>query len=243
MSHWYKKDGTPRYDATLREARIEHLVPGVTDVLKIIAQPGLEKWKQTQLLEAALTLPRIDGEPTDAYIRRIWADSKEYTEAAADLGTVAHAAIERYLQDGYRVSVPASMQQSISLAIEWIDDTLDVPTGQSEFVCVGHGYAGRVDWLGCDKEGRYGIVDFKTQNVKSRPNVYRSWHYQLAGYRDTSECAHATWAGNLIISTNPDNQGIWWRPVEDWYKAGDGFDAALKLWRVENNYYPGEDYD
>ena len=243
LPHWYRKDGTPRYDATLREAKKEHLVPGATDVCGIVDKPGLNSYAKHQLVEAVLRSPMREGEELKGYKKRVFVEAKKHSRRAMKLGNIAHKSIEMWLRDGYRRGVPIQLRDSMNQAIEWMLDTLDIPTGQSEFTCVGMGYAGRVDWMGCMKDGSYGIIDFKTQFVDKRPKVYKSWHYQLAGYRATNECSHATWAGNLIISTNPDNQGAWWRPVEDWYKAQDGFDAALKLWRVENNYYPGEDYD
>ena len=84
--HWYRKDGAPQYTVkakdgsdrptTLRDARKMSLVPSVTTILKIAAKPGLEAWKQEQMLLAALTLPRLDGESEKDMVARIVADSK-----------------------------------------------------------------------------------------------------------------------------------------------------------------------
>lgn len=236
MQHWYKSDGGTRYGATLKEARAERLLPGVTEVCKIISQPGLERWKQQQLLEAALTLPRLDNEPMDSYINRIWIDSKEYTSQAADLGSAVHDAIEAYLSTGERAKVPKQVAHSFNLAIDWIDEHLDIPTGQVEFVTVGDGYAGRVDWYGCFKDGQQVIIDFKTQRVAKSPRVYSTWQYQLAAYAQT--LTSSAILGNLVISTNADNPGVWWRPVKDAYIAWEAFAAALRLWQIEKGYTP-----
>ena len=71
-THWYTRAGNPMYtiigkngkerNTTLRDARTLDLVPSVTTILGVAAKPGLEKWKQEQVLLAALTLPRQDGE-------------------------------------------------------------------------------------------------------------------------------------------------------------------------------------
>ena len=61
--HWYSKDGSPRYTiegktgvraTTLRDARKHDLVPSVTTILNLLAKPGLDNWKQEQVLLSAL---------------------------------------------------------------------------------------------------------------------------------------------------------------------------------------------
>ena len=61
--HWYDRDGKPAYtvigkngkerNTTLRDAREKDLVTSVTTILKVAAAPGLERWKQEQVLLAA----------------------------------------------------------------------------------------------------------------------------------------------------------------------------------------------
>jgi hypothetical protein len=70
------KNGNQR-PTTLRDARALDLVPSVTTVLNVAAKPGLEAWKQRQLLLAALTLPRSEEEAEDNYLDRIIRDSRE----------------------------------------------------------------------------------------------------------------------------------------------------------------------
>jgi len=83
--HWYTRNGEPMYqiegangkirNTTLRDARKHNLVPSVTTILNVAAKPGLDNWKLQQVLLAALTLPRNEGEPEGAYIDRIISDS------------------------------------------------------------------------------------------------------------------------------------------------------------------------
>ena len=104
--HWYRKDGGPQYTVkakdgsdrptTLRDARKMDLVPSVTTILKIAAKPGLEAWKQEQMLLAALTLPRLDGESEKDLVARIVADSKETAKQAAERGTRIHEEVETH---------------------------------------------------------------------------------------------------------------------------------------------------
>ena len=110
-SHWYLSDGsafheTPRADGnglravTLRDARKVTALPSVTNILGVLAKPGLESWKQEQAILAALTLPRNDGETLDDFPRRVVSDMGEQVRHAADLGSAVHRAIEVYLQTG-----------------------------------------------------------------------------------------------------------------------------------------------
>lgn len=91
------KNGAMR-PCTLRDARKLGLYPGVTSIIKSAAAPGLERWKQDQVLMAALTLPRIDGESNDALCARILADSQEQARKARERGTEIHAAIQGHYE-------------------------------------------------------------------------------------------------------------------------------------------------
>ena len=77
--HWYDQSGRPMYTVkakdgtdrptTLRDARKHGFLPSVTTIMSVMAKPGLESWKMNQMMMAALTLPRADGEP----LRISWA--------------------------------------------------------------------------------------------------------------------------------------------------------------------------
>ena len=104
--HWYGQDGSPQYTVkakdgsdrptTLRDARKFNLVPSVTTILKVAAKPGLDVWKNEQLLLAALTLPRVAGETEKEFIARVVFDSKETGKRAAEAGTRIHEEIESH---------------------------------------------------------------------------------------------------------------------------------------------------
>src|SRR3954471_18181417 len=96
-SHWYLRDGTPFHDvekkdgtgirpATLADARKVGALPSVTNVLGVLAKPGLDAWKIEQGIMAALTLPRLAQEPLDLFARRVVVDMGEQVERAADFG-------------------------------------------------------------------------------------------------------------------------------------------------------------
>ena len=109
--HWYDREGNPVYEvsradgkgmrsATLADARKLNLYPGVTGIINCAAKPGLERWKVVQGILSALTLPKIEGEPLDAFAERAMKDSEEQARKAAEKGTAIHAAIECFYTSG-----------------------------------------------------------------------------------------------------------------------------------------------
>ena len=103
--HFYDKSGEPRYTyinkkgeekkTTLREARKFGWVPSVTEIQKLAAKPGLDQWKIDQTILACLTMPKVEGESEQDYIKRLKEDSKAQAKVAADKGTEIHGYIER----------------------------------------------------------------------------------------------------------------------------------------------------
>ena len=97
--HWYTTAGEPAYqiegktglrNTTLRDAKKLNLLPSVTTVLNCAAKPGLDIWKQQQVLLAALTLPRGEGESDESYCDRVMTDSKAQGKEAMNRGTHMH---------------------------------------------------------------------------------------------------------------------------------------------------------
>ena len=105
---------------SLRDARKLGLFPSVTNVLSVLAKPGLEAWKQEQAIMAALTLPRNEDEPLDAFARRVVADMTGEVKSAADLGSSIHAAIEAYAQ-GRWVPEDKAVAELFEPARQWFD--------------------------------------------------------------------------------------------------------------------------
>ena len=200
-SHWYFPDGTPLHEVpradgkgsrptSLRDARKLGLFPSVTNVLSILAKPALDAWKQEQAILAALTLPRIDNEPLDAFARRVVTDMQSEVGRAADLGSAVHAAIEGYAQGRW---LPENKQVAslFEPARQWFD--ADVVAVHSVEIAAAHtawGYAGRVDLVATLKStGRPTVIDFKTQKTRRdkdggfKPILHDTWPLQLEAYR------------------------------------------------------------
>jgi len=217
-----KADGSGETTPTLRHARKLGLLPSVTEILKVIHKPTLDVYKQNQILQSALTLPRIEGEDLDSFALRVELDSDQHRQAA-DLGTRIHAAIAGSLQ-GQPVS--EDMQEYLR---EWEGYRAGLKEVNTE-LSVGSerlGYAGTLDL-----DTGLSIFDFKSQDVKNdKPNFYDEWALQLAAY---AEClSRGRRLISVIISTNEQTKGriythIWPREQSYYYEA---FQQAFGLWR------------
>lgn len=263
-SHWYFRDGTPLHEVaradgkgtrptSLRDARKLGLFPSVTNILSILAKPGLDAWKQEQAILAALTLPRNEGESLDDFAKRVLIDMTSEVSRAADLGSAVHAAIEGYAQGGW---IPED--KNVALLFEparrWFDDdvvavhSVEIATANNQF-----GYAGRVDLVATLKStGRPTVVDFKTQKTRRdkagefKPLLHDTWPLQLEAYRQAlasrdKGLADAAIASVVIGSTEPAPVVV--KVWDDTDKQGffRAFLAARDLWVWQKNYCPIRD--
>ena len=260
-SHWYwpngepmhevlRADGTATRPTTLRDARKLGLYPSVTNILNVIAKPGLDAWKQEQAILAALTLPRLHEEPLDDFARRVVTDMTRQVRDAADLGSAIHAAIENYAQSGAIPENP-DVLRLFEPAREWFD--AEVETVHAVEAAVSHtewGYAGRVDLVATLRStGRPAVIDFKTQKTRLakdgsfRPAYYETWPLQLEAYRQalvsrSPEFAEAETASVVIGSTEPVPVGVKvWDPEEAPARFR-AFLAARQLWVWTKGYCP-----
>ena len=185
--HWYTKDGSPAYTTigktgeratTLRDARKLGLLPSVTTINGMLSKAGLDTWKQQQVLLAALTLPRQDGEAEQEWLARVMQDSKATGREAAERGTAIHAIIESYFEQVYMPEKPAYLD-NIDVALK---DAFGEQLWLSE-KSFGHplGFGGK-----CDLMASSGfVVDFKTKETDlDKVDVYFEHEMQLAAYRE-----------------------------------------------------------
>lgn len=256
-SHWYCKDGTTAYGATLKEAREMGYLPSVTTIDKVIVNEGLEIWKIRQAVMSALTLDRkVDCKikdwdgfyPVDEkdlcvesdadYIARILDDSRQQARKAAKLGSVIHKLAERYISDKplFFKGLRSDVWTLFEPVKEWINSA-DLK-GDAEIVLIGDGYAGKADYA-----DDYVIADFKTtfmiaDNVKKdgtikKAKIYDSWGRQLAALQMATERGYRDCV-SVIISTNVDYPGVWfyyWSQLE-LDKHYEVFKSALNIYRI-----------
>ena len=255
-SHWYLRDGRPFHEiakkdgsgnrpVTLADARKVFALPSVTNVLGVLAKPGLDAWKIEQGIMAALTLPRRPEEPLDAFAHRIVADMGEQVEKAADFGSAIHAACEAY---ALNKQFPENIRLLTFLEswFRWFDSNVErVASIEQVVVHHEHGFAGRVDMVALLRGVGWAVVDFKTQKIKRsakgvpKPVFYETWPLQLAAYRQgilASGAKNVTGLVSVVIdSVEPGPVHVkQWGGI-DYFGS---FLAALELWKYVKGYDP-----
>lgn len=235
--HWYQADGSACYTVvgkngkerptTLRDARTMGLVPSVTGIIKMAAAPALERWKRNQVLLAALTLPRIDGESETGWLARVEQDWQQQGRAAADRGTAIHGAIEKFyrgLDDDrgfieYAHAAHFHITQSCGVQNWSAERSFAHPLG----------YGGKTDLHSSEW-----VIDVKTKDGDlSKVELYDDHHMQLSVYRrglllPTARC------GILFVSRDTPVAKFIEVPEEDLVRGEKMFDALLTFWKAKN---------
>jgi hypothetical protein len=188
----------------------------------MLSKAGLDTWKQQQVLLAALTLPRMEGEPEQEWLSRVMQDSKATGREAAERGTAIHAVIEAYFDQVYMPEKPPYLDA--------IDNALKSAFGEQLWLpekSFGHplGFGGK-----CDLMAKNGfVVDFKTKDADlDKVDVYFEHEMQLAAYREglgvpTARCA--------IVFVNGTTNQVKLIEIEE-QKLQNGWDCFQHLLRV-----------
>jgi len=235
--HWYDQNGKPMYTVkakdgsdrptTLRDARKHNYVPSVTTIMGVMAKPGLESWKMNQMMMAALTLPRAEGEPEDQFIARIQRDSKEQAKMAAERGTAIHESLEKFY-GGVMTSTHAEHQVGVDNAVR---EVFGSPWWHTETAFASKlGYGGKLDLYSKDGDGI--VVDFKTKEFEHFSDIamYDELPMQLVAYAKGLEIPNARCANVFVSVTQPGLVYVkeWTREELD--RAWKMFEALLTFW-------------
>lgn len=243
--HWYRADGAPCYtvtgkngqerNATLRDARTMGLYPSVTTIIRAAAAPGLENWKVDQAILAALTLPRLDGEPEADYLARIKRDSKEQGRKAADRGTEIHGAIERHF-----LGIPPSeeMYPFVKGAIEALEAYFG-PIAWDAERSFAHplGFGGKCDLH--SKSERI-VVDVKGKDfvVTSECKQYDEHIMQGAAYLEGFNLSGGRFANLFVSRSQPGLACVIEANPEDVRRGWRMFKSLMEFWQEANAYRP-----
>lgn len=214
-NHWYTKDGAPAYtviakngeprSTTLRDAKKLGLLPSVTTIMKAAASPGLEAWKLNQMMLAALTLPRAEGEDEETFIKRIQADSKDQAKKAAERGTEVHAAIERFYEGTIEGKALPYLEAVYKAVNERFGDLNWAVEKSFAHTSSPFGFAGKIDLHSMDGDGV--VIDFKTKEFTSETMEkvagFDENVMQLAAYRTGLVKPQARCANVFVSVTEP----------------------------------------
>ena len=233
-THWYTKDGIPAYqvmgkngkmrNTTLRDARTSNLVPSVTTIIGCAAKPGLDRWKQEQVLLAALTTERIVGETEADFLSRIMEDSREQAKKASERGTLIHAAIEGFYEGRGLGDYPDH--------VRGVENALSAHFGNPQWIAEksfasGFGFGGKLDLCA------HGfVVDIKTKEFgpDKLPEAYDEHLMQLAAYRVGVGMLEATCANVFVSANNPGLVHVVKWSEDDLKKGWNMFHGLLQYW-------------
>ena len=247
-THWYRQDGSPQYtvkakdgsdrNTTLRDARVMNLVPSVTTIIKTAASPGLEAWKSEQMLLAALTLPRVEGESEKELLKRIVQDSKETARQAAERGTRVHEDVEKHFagEMNDRPELGVAVERSLASFFGLPDKT----PWKVEHAFAWGGFGGKVDLhhpiTKCAPHGL--VVDIKSKEFGPDDEIkaYDEHLMQLAAYRNGLEIPNARCANIFVSVSHPGLVSIIEWNAEDLTRGWDMFSCLLKYWSIKNKF-------
>lgn len=244
-SHWYRKDGTACYEVpyadpskgmrptTLADARKLDLLPSVTTILKVMAAPALVEWLRREAAIAVATTPRLPDEPLDDFVERcLTVDAESVADAAKQLGTDVHDAIEKAMSgQGF----PDELMKFVGPTVEAM-----VPLGRvvaAEKILVSASYAGKTDCI-LENDECITVVDFKTTKAKKLPTkAYPEHRLQLAAYANAlgNTGGKRIKTVNIYISTiEPGKISV----VDngDWQADYSMFVMVCALWQWQNNF-------
>jgi hypothetical protein len=250
--HWYDREGNPAYTivgkngnlrpTTLRDARTNNLCPSVSGIIGVAAKPGLDTWKQQQVLLAALTLPRLPEESEQSWLERVMMDSKQTGRIAAERGTLIHATIQAYFE-GILVPEIVPLCRPVEEAITaHFGPLLLLPE-----LSFAHplGYGGKADLIVKSRHDFEGVViDIKTKETEdiSKADVFSEHKMQLAAYRmgfnmPKARCANV-FVGYKMVGGNPSFTGV--KVVEHDMDDLDThwlmFTKLLEFWQLKNKH-------
>ena len=222
--HLYRVDG------------VEEMLPSVTTVLKVIDKSvPMMGWARRKAYESVAAALTEYGPPDDNEDYGIWCDRiigvarKPPKRTAADDGTDTHALIAAVLNHGSPL-VPEHLRPAVQGAQEMISDwrlevlATELPVWHPEGL-----YAGTIDSVARDADGRLVIMDWK--RAKS---IYPEHGYQLAAYASALEALTGETVASAIVVRLPQEPptGYEARVVEN-RKAGlETFAASMRLWRA-----------
>jgi hypothetical protein len=248
--HWYGQDGSPRYTVlakdgnprptTLRDARKFDFVPSVTTVMKVAAKPGLDVWKNEQLLLAALTLPKVSGETEKEFIARVVADSKATGKAAAERGTRVHESIERWYGGDRNVEHPDICLGFEEAVFEHFKTHPFQKWETEKSFAHPMGFGGKTDLFTYpDEAAPMGIMlDAKTKEFGEGDDVpaYDEHLMQLAAYRIGVGMPNARCANVFASVSYPGLVKVKEWTEEELQRGWKMFQALLSFWKLKNNF-------
>lgn len=230
-SRYYKIDG------------IDELYPSVTTVTgAVLNKPALVPWAKRVALEnmsaelyhAMANDIVIDELFVDDAVKRSMARPDKLKDAAADLGTRVHAAIDAIIK-GEKYEKTPDIETGVNAFLAWRKEKgIEIVQSEVRVFSKELEVAGCVDAIGRNKDGGLVVLDWKTSR-----GVYLEMAYQVGGYALCLEELLDDTVAEAWIIRFPKNKedGIEPEPykVNDLFMAMNGFTLCRSLFRIKSN--------
>ena len=243
-THRYFLDGKP--------------LTGVTTILGVIAKPALVPWAAKMTTEYIRDNCKGDVEGvyvvSEEQLDEAKAAHRKRKEAAADFGTVVHDKVEGYVKaciesnqgvplDEYDFDLasitdlePKLIEKaglSLGEFVGWAKENVSVfVESEAKLYSEEHWYAGTVDIIYKDKEGKLWIADIKTSS-----GVYPEMFAQMGGYDIAWQERNGAADVHGYVILHVDKKKCQINPVgfHDTQMCREFFLHALGLYRISNN--------
>lgn len=221
--HRYEIDGKP--------------LTGVTTILGVIAKPALIPWAVKMATEyikehaqtEAVYNQELVYQVTEEILKEAGKAHTKKKESAGEIGSQIHNEIEDYVKNGKT----STSSQFLAFHGWWKDQGYEVLESEKQLHSEEHWFAGTVDLILKDKDGKIWIADIKTSS-----GVYNSYLYQMGGYEIAycEEYPETKIAGYIIIHITKTGKVDEYVLNSDTIReqAKNAFMSALTLYRAEN---------
>lgn len=260
-----KKSGEGFRKATIKDARANLYLGGVTSIVDELANFGVMKYKLRELAKACMVIP-FTGDLEDLtemqteqmlkdYEAKVYPKAAEHAAKAAEEGTAIHKACNLYLAESLIPDNPIhlSICENLHSFLKRVD-AKDIELEHS-IASLELGFAGTPDiWFSADRalleqalglestcepgERAWVIVDIKSTDLGKYKKPYESWRLQLGGYRGLTKCNDGTFLVQMVVDRK--HGDVKWETHENPDAAWTAFQHLFEVWTWLHQYDPRE---
>lgn len=211
---------------------------GVTSVLGVIAKPALIQWAANMACDYITnnfpTFEELQKRPTriTEIIKEARTAHKKKKESAGDIGTEVHKTIEEWIKEKKEPILNEQGMTMFQNFKKWAEDNnIKFLDSERRLYSETHWLAGTCDFT-CEIKGKKYVGDLKTSS-----GIYgRDYFAQCAAYRlMLEEMGEKDYHGTIIVRCGKDGS-FEVKESFDYETDRDYFLAALKIYRITNNY-------
>lgn len=229
--------------ATLKDARKLGLYPSVSGILKIMDQPGLRRWRDRQIAEAAWEIEGTDWIDGASFVEDTLSLAQENMDACRDKGSEVHGAIQRHFEE-YKYAVDhldevyIPMTKGFSEHIKSAIIALDKLGISGEDFDPERSFASPLGYGGCtDYKTDSMVVDWKIVTRLEKKLDYWDRCAQIAAY-NMGIFGELRRGANVFIDSENAEYAIreWTR--EELEHGWETFTACFHLYKIFNRFDP-----